>query len=36
MKRNKIIHLIPSNSIGGVESAAKTSINKNLTNIYSN
>ena len=27
MKRNKIIHLIPSNSIGGVESAAKTSIN---------
>ena len=24
MKRNKIIHLIPSNSIGGVESAAKS------------
>ena len=26
MKRNKIIHLIPSDSIGGVETAAKTSI----------
>ena len=33
MKMKKFIHIIPANAIGGVESAAKTSIGLNSRNF---